>query len=109
MAYYLQWYFVECIIPIICCTSNIVSREDRKYVEKLLNAEKNFLRMFVDNKKFYVDELPDHVQERLDFFVKRFDDIYWFHTQLLEEMNGCGYDVEKVCELFKTHLKVSDY
>lgn len=71
-----------------------------------MNAENNFLRMFMDNKKFYVDELPDHIQLQLDFFVTRFDDIYWFHTHLYEEMKGCGYDVEKVSELFKTHLKV---
>lgn len=71
-----------------------------------MNAEKNFLRMFMDNKKFYIDELPEDVQLRLDFYVTRFDDIYWFHTQLYEEMKGCGYDVEKVSELFKTHLKV---
>lgn len=40
--------------------------------------------------------------------MTRFDDIYWFHTHLYEEMKGCGYDVEKVSELFKTHLKVRE-
>lgn len=75
-------------------------------MEKLLNAENNFLRMFLDNKKFYVDDLPQDVQLRLDFFATKFDDIYWFHTQLLEEMKGCNYDVTTVSELFKSHLKV---
>lgn len=74
-----------------------------------MNAEKHFLRMFIDNKKFYVDDLPEHVQESLAFYTQRFDDIYWFHNQLHEEINGCGFNVEKVCELFKTHLKVIFY
>lgn len=75
-------------------------------MEKLLTAEKNFLRLFMDHKKFYVDGLPEEDQLMLNAFVTRFYDIYWFHSQLLEEMQGCAYEVEKVSELFKTHLKV---
>lgn len=77
-------------------------------MEKLLTAEKTFVRMFMEHKKFYVDSLSEEDQLMLNAFVTRFYDIYWFHSQLLEEMQECGNDVEKVSGLFKTHLKVRD-
>lgn len=83
-------------------------REQRKFSEKLLNAESNFLLMFMENKKWFIDELVEDVQLRLDFFVTRFEEVYWFHSQLYEEMKSCGFEIEKMSELFKAHLKVKE-
>lgn len=96
------WYSL-----IIFGNCRLILRTDRLYVEKVICSERNFLKLFSENKKCFIDPLPKEVQSRLEAFLRAYDEVFKLHTRLFEMLTVDCEDLESLCALFMDYLKVS--
>ncbi|XP_058116270.1 uncharacterized protein LOC131285549 [Anopheles ziemanni] len=77
-----------------------------KPVAQLATIQKNFCRILTANRRYYLNELPTELAQKVADFVRVYDRIVNVHIKrLYEDLAKPDTGIDEVCELFIGYLK----
>uniref|UniRef100_A0A182QXS9 DH domain-containing protein n=1 Tax=Anopheles farauti TaxID=69004 RepID=A0A182QXS9_9DIPT len=77
-----------------------------KPIAQLATMQKNFCRILAANRRYYFNELPEELSNKLAEFVRVYDRILHVHTKrVYEDLSRPETGVDEVCELFIGYFK----
>ncbi|KAL9704579.1 hypothetical protein quinque_008097 [Culex quinquefasciatus] len=70
-------------------------------VQSLITAQKHFCQILSANKKYYFNQLPDGLAEKIRNFIDVYDRMVEVHSKrIYEDFAQAGVGIDELCELF---------
>uniref|UniRef100_A0A1Q3FJR2 Putative guanine nucleotide exchange factor for rho and rac gtpase n=1 Tax=Culex tarsalis TaxID=7177 RepID=A0A1Q3FJR2_CULTA len=77
-------------------------------VQSLITAQKHFCQILAANRKYYFNQLPDGLAEKIRTFINVYDQLVDVHSKrVYEDFAQAGVGIDELCELFILYFQES--